>query len=106
MYSLASPPASSLHLGRLFLGSPLLLNAPISAQFHRIARRRGKHKAILAVAHSVLRLVYYMLRDHQPYSDLGADYFDKLDSARLERHHARRLEMLGYTVTLTPKEAA
>jgi len=81
-------------------------NNYLSAQFHRIARRRGKHKAILAVAHSVLRLVYYMLRDHQPYSDLGADYFDKLDSARLERHHVRRLERLGYTVTLTPKEAA
>lgn len=81
-------------------------NNYLSAQFHRIARRRGKHKAILAVAHSVLRLAYYMVRDHQPYSDLGADYFDKLDSARLERHHVRRLERLGYTVTLTPKEAA
>jgi hypothetical protein len=39
-------------------------------------------------------------------SDLGADYFDKLDTKRIERHHVRRLEQLGYTVTLAPKEAA
>jgi len=44
-----------------------------------------------------------MLRDKKPYSDLGADYFDKLDTARIERHHVRRLEQLGYTVRLTPK---
>jgi transposase len=78
----------------------------LSAQFQRIARRRGKHKAVLAVAHSVLVIIYYVLRDKQPFHDLGADYFDKLDTTRLQRHHVRRLEQLGYTVTITPKEAA
>jgi len=62
--------------------------------------------AIVAVSHSILVIIYHMLRDKKPYSDLGADYFDKLDTARIERHHVRRLEQLGYTVRLTPKDAA
>jgi len=78
----------------------------LNAQYHRLARRRGKYKAILAVAHSVLVIVYHVLRDRQPYSGLGADYFDKLDAKRIERHHVRRLEQLGYTVTLAPASAA
>ena len=75
-------------------------------QYRRIARRRGKHKAIVAVAHSVLVIIYHVLRDQRPYTDLGADYFDKLDKTRLERQHVRRLEQLGYTVTLTPAQVA
>ena len=56
----------------------------------------------MAVAHTLLGIIYHMLRDHVPYADLGADYFDHLDKARVERHHIRRLEQLGYTVTLAP----
>jgi transposase len=56
--------------------------------------------------HSVLVVVYHVVRDQQPYCDLGADYFDRLDTARIERHHVRRLEQLGYTVTLTPSAVA
>jgi transposase len=78
----------------------------LSAQFHRLARRRGQQKAVVAVAHRVLVILYHMLRDHRPYSDLGADYFDQLDRQRAERHHVRRLQQLGYTVTLTPASAA
>jgi transposase len=78
----------------------------LAAQFHRVARRRGKQKAVVAVAHSVLVILYHMLRDHQPYTDLGADYFERLDFERLQRHHVRRLQQLGYTVTLTPVPAA
>jgi hypothetical protein len=62
--------------------------------------------AVVAVAHSVLVVIYHMLRDQRPYTDLGADYFDRLDTARLERQHVRRLEQLGYTVTLTPTVVA
>jgi transposase len=76
----------------------------LSAFYHRIARRRGKQKAIMALSHRVLVMLYHVLRDKKPYTDLGADYFDKLDTTRIERHHVRRLEQLGYTVTLTPKE--
>jgi transposase len=72
------------------------------AQFHRIARRRGRNKAAVAVAHSILTAIYHVLSTGKPYAELGVDYFDKLDSTRIERTHVRRLEQLGYTVTLTP----
>jgi N-formylglutamate amidohydrolase len=75
----------------------------LSAFYHRVARRRGKHKAIMALAHKILVILYHVLKDKKPYTDLGADYFDQLDAARIQRHHIRRLEQLGYVVTLTPK---
>lgn len=78
----------------------------LHAQYHRLARRRGKHKAAVAVAHSALVIIYHVLKTGQPYADLGPDHFDRLDADRLERHHVRHLERLGYTVTLSPKEAA
>jgi len=74
----------------------------LPALFHRIARRRGKPRAMLAVAHSLLVSIYHMLRDHVPYQDSGADYFDHLQAQRLERHQVRRLEGLGFQVLLTP----
>ena len=77
----------------------------LAAQFQRLMRRRGKYKAVMAVAHTLLVIIYHMLRDHVPYADLGPDYFDRLDKARVERHHVRRLEQLGYVVTLSPAVA-
>jgi transposase len=74
----------------------------LHALYHRIARRRGKPRAMLAVAHSLLVSIYYMLREHVPYHDLGPDYFDYLHAQRLERHYVRRLEALGFQVQLTP----
>ena len=74
----------------------------LGAQFRRLARRRGAQKAVVAVAHSLLVIIYHVLRDRQPYRDLGADYFDRRDTAHLERHHVQRLNALGYSVTLTP----
>jgi hypothetical protein len=47
-----------------------------------------------------------MLREGKPYSDLGSDYFEKLEATQIERYHVRRLEQLGYTVLLTPVPAA
>jgi hypothetical protein len=58
------------------------------------------------VAHSVLVLIYHVLHNKRSYTDLGADSFDRLDTARLEQHQVRRLEQLGYTVTLTPAQRA
>jgi transposase len=74
----------------------------LHALYHRIARRRGKPRAMLAVAHSLLVSIYSMLRDQAPYHDLGPDYFDHLQARRLERHYVRRLEGLGFEVQLTP----
>lgn len=77
-----------------------------SAFYHRLARRHGKKKAITALAHKVLVIMYHILRTKKPSADLGADSFDHRDRGRIERHHIHRLEQLGYTVTLAPKEAA
>lgn len=81
-------------------------NNYLSAQFHRLARRLGKKKAVIAVAHSVLVIIYHVLRTKKPYTDLGADYFEKLDLTRIRQHHLHRLEQLGYRVTLTPTGVA
>jgi transposase len=78
----------------------------LSAFYHRMARRLGKKKAITALAHKVLVIIYHILRTQKPYTDLGADYFDQKNKGRIEHHHVRRLEQLGYTVTLIPKEVA
>jgi transposase len=74
----------------------------LSAQYHRLARRIGKSKAVMAVAHSLIVIIYHMLRDHQPYHDLGATYFETLDKERLVKGSVQRLENLGYTVSLQP----
>jgi transposase len=78
----------------------------LSAFYHRLASLHGKPKAIMALAHKVLVIISHLLRTKKPYTDLGADYFDQQDRAQIERHHIHRLEQLGYTVTLMPKEAA
>lgn len=76
----------------------------LSAFYHRIVRRRGKKKAIVALAHKLLVIIYHVLSTKKPYEELGADYFDQLDKARIERRSVQRLEQLGYSVTLLPKE--
>jgi transposase len=77
------------------------------AQYRRLAARRGRKRAVLAVGHSILTVMYYLLKDPQiQYQDLGEDYFAKLDPLRLRRHLVKRLESLGYQVKLTPKQAA
>jgi transposase len=71
-----------------------------AAQYRRLAKRRGKHRAIIAVAHSQLVAVYYILRDRVAYRDLGSEHFDRLTPAKLTQHYVRRLEHLGHRVTL------
>jgi hypothetical protein len=76
----------------------------LSAQYHRLARRIGKNKAVVAVSHSVLVISYHLLHDQQPYQDLGATYFETKDRERIIKTAQRRLEGLGFTVTLQPHE--
>lgn len=78
----------------------------LAARYHRLARRRGKHKAMVAGAHSILVSIYHMLRTQQPYHELGPDHFDRLDTTRIQRHYVHRLELLGFTVALTPAAVA
>jgi transposase len=78
----------------------------LSAQFRRLASKRGKHRAIMAVAHTILVIGYHMHKNRCDYQDLGADYFDRLHADGLKRYLIKRLEGLGHKVTLLPQEAA
>lgn len=72
----------------------------LGAQYHRLAARRGDKRAILAVAHTILVTIYHLLRHGTTYQDLGANYFDQRDRHSTVRRAARRIERLGYKVTL------
>jgi transposase len=72
----------------------------LAAQFRRIAARRGKGRAVLAVGHSMLVAFYHMLTRHEPYRALGADYFDDGQRDHVQRRLVHRLERLGYALTL------
>jgi len=78
----------------------------LSAVYHRIARRRGKNRAIVAVAARILVILYHIWRDGGVYQELGVDFFDKLNYEHLKKHLVRRLESLGLAVTLTETAAA
>jgi transposase len=67
----------------------------LAAQYTRIAARRGKKRALIAVGHTILTIVYMMLTRRQPYQDLGAAYFDQREQHRVERRLVQRLERLG-----------
>jgi transposase len=74
-----------------------------AAQFRRIAARRGKSRALIAVAHSLLTVIYNILKFHKEYHDLGRDYFERQEPERLQNYFTRRLEALGLEVTLKPR---
>jgi transposase len=73
-----------------------------AAQFHRLAAKRGKKRAIVAVAHSLLMTIYSMLKHQTAYQDLGTDYFDKINTEGLKRFCIRKLEAMGHHVVLEP----
>jgi len=76
----------------------------LGERYRRIARRRGKKKAIVAVGRSILVIIWHLLADPDArYTDLGSDFYDKrIDPERKKRAHIHQLEALGYTVTLEP----
>lgn len=75
-------------------------NTYLSAQYRRIAARRGRKKALVAVAHSILVIAYHLLKNQETYHELGGDYFDKRNPQTVAKRLVRRLETLGYSVTL------
>jgi transposase len=75
----------------------------LSAQYHRIAARRGKQRALIAVAHSIRVIAYHVLVRKEVYHELGGNYFDQRDRHRVERRLVHRLEQLGYAVALQPQ---
>jgi len=108
--------AGKRHGGKTRKGSPWLRAALIEAakaagrskktylgaQYRRIAARRGAKRAAVAVAHSILVIVYHILTKHEPYRDLGVTYFDERDRQAVERRLVKRLQALGYEVALQP----
>ncbi|HEX2674432.1 MAG TPA: transposase, partial [Polyangiaceae bacterium] len=68
------------------------------AQYRRIARRRGPKRAVTAVAHSILIAAYHVLKEGVEHRELGPDYFDRIQTAKLTRYHLRRLAELGYDI--------
>lgn len=79
-------------------------NTFLGARYRRLARRRGKQKALVALGRSILTIVWHLLADPDArFHDLGPDHYDKRVSTTAKRRsHVRGLEALGYTVTLNP----
>jgi len=75
-------------------------NCFFAALFHRIAHRRGMKKAVVAVAHRLLTVVYILIRDGGVYYERGGDYFDRRNPERTAKKLTRRLEQIGFQVAL------
>jgi transposase len=75
-------------------------NNYLSAQYRRLAGRRGKKRAIVAIAHSILVMSYHILRSQQPYKELGANYFDERKKESILHGLVKRISKLGYEVSL------
>ena len=81
-------------------GAAATKNTYLGALYRRLAPRRGTRKALVAVGHAILVIVYHVLKRGEPYQDLGANYFDERDQQNVRRRLVRRLEQLGYQVNL------
>jgi transposase len=78
----------------------------MQARFWRIAKRRGTERAVMAVAHHLLIVIWHLLTNHAEYNEIGSDYYERRDDpARRQRYLIHQLEALGNHVTLTPKAA-
>ena len=91
----------------------MLGNAAVSAgrtdtflgeRYRRIARRRGRKKAVVAIGRSILVIIWHLLADPDArYTDLGSSFYaTRTNPEHRKRNHIRQLEALGYTVTLEP----
>jgi transposase len=78
----------------------------LSAQFKRLAARRGVKRALMAVAHSMLIIGYHMLKTGQGYRELGGTYLEQINKDQLQRYLVKRLQRLGLRVSLEPVTAA
>jgi transposase len=81
-------------------------NTYLSARYRRLAARRGKKRAALAVGHTILVMAYHIIKEHRTYNELGADYFDKLNEQHLVRRLTSRITALGYEVKVEKQSVA
>ncbi len=75
-------------------------NCYLSSQFFRLVKRLGRKKALVAVAHSLLVIIFHVLQNDQTYTELGGDYFDRQHVEQQREYYLRRLQMLGLKVTV------
>jgi transposase len=83
-------------------GASMTKGSYFRAFYHRLAAHKGKKRAIVAVAHALLSTGYMLLSTGRTFSDLGEDYFDRLDRERLTDRLLRRLQKLGHRVLIQP----
>jgi transposase len=76
------------------------------ARYYRLKPRLGAQQALVAIMHQLLKLIYHILKTGELYRELGADYYQTADPQRTARRLTKRLERLGFTVTLAPAPAA
>ncbi len=76
------------------------VNTCFHAQYQRLAGKRGKKRALIAVAHSILGVAYVLLKEYREYQDLGADYFERANRESVTKYHVKKLQKLGYDVSL------
>jgi transposase len=81
-------------------GATMKKNCYLSSQYHRLVKRLGRKKALVAVAHSLLVIIYHVLERDQTYSELGGDYFDRHQVEQQREYYIRRLQMLGLKVNV------
>lgn len=74
----------------------------LAAQYHHLIVRKGKKRTIVAVAHTMLVMAYYMAKRQCSYQELGGDYFDRRNADTMQHRLVKKLKNLGYEVTLTP----
>jgi transposase len=78
----------------------------LAAQYRRLATRPGKKRATMAVAHSLLVMAYRVIQRQEPYRELGVQYFDQQRPEATAKRLVKRLETLGYQVSVQPQEAS
>ena len=83
-------------------GASRAKHSALQARFRRVLRHRGPKKAVVAVAHALLRVVYHVLADGTVYREAGADSYDRHHRQRVTRRALQALERQGYRVTLEP----
>ena len=100
----------NVHLRTILVGAAVApgrtKGSYLKDKYYRLKARRGALRAALAIAHRILVAAYHILAEGVRYRDLGEAYLDQLDQSRTTTNLKRRLERLGYIVTLQPKEAA
>jgi len=76
----------------------------LAALYHRLAPRRGKKRAIIAVARTILQSAWHVLKEEVDYKELGGDYLDHLNEEKTTKYFVKRLEKFGYEVELRPRK--